>query len=266
MSSRKTKIGKEAVFLAAAALFLLWGCGQGEMQQPQPSSFGEEQPASAGELSDRENAPEIKTAPLLTYEDPETENLAGMLQRQNGGMMVQLQAGKYLGSGVLYRQEEDSLLILTAGHVLSDAKDGVRVTFADGWEVETGDYQVADAADLAAVRVPLSEIPADRAETYCLVNVDKQIYDGMQAEDGCIAMGCRTGVAEDAYEGILLEPWIYMEDYGQYMMWVSAAGKPGMSGGGLFDRRGRFLGILSGRNDEEEWAVVPLNFILTEYS
>ena len=52
-----------------------------------------------------------------------------------------------------------------------------------------------------------------------------------------------------------------MEDYGQYMIWAKAEGMPGMSGGGLFDRNGHFLGSLSGRNDDGELSVVPLSLL-----
>ena len=48
------------------------------------------------------------------------------------------------------------------------------------------------------------------------------------------------------------------------MMWVRAEGKPGMSGGGLFDRQGRLLGILSGENGQGEVAAVPLSLILAQ--
>ena len=215
-------------------------------------------PSSEGQVK-------LEVAPLLQYEDPETQNLAGMLQETCGGMMVQLEAGRYLGSGILYKQEETSLVILTAAHVLLDVAEVVKVTFVDGWVAESTDFELSWTADLAVVRVPLDQIPPDQAADYYLANVDKTIYDNILPEDGCIVMGCRTGVAEDAYEGFVLEPWVYMEDYSQYMMWVSAAGKPGMSGGGLFDKRGHFLGILSGRSEDGEWAVVPLNFVLAEY-
>lgn len=251
-------------------LLLCCGCGQQEDGgtkasggEPDPQAEIHASPMVSAESSE---APAVlEMAPLLTYEDPETENLAGMLQANSGGMMVQLEAGRYMGSGILYKQEEDVLLILTAAHVLSDAADGVKITFVDGWVTESADFELSELADMAVVRLPMAQIPPERLGEYFLANVDKNIYDKVVAEDGCIVMGCRTGVAEDAYEGIVLEPWIYMEDYRQFMMWVSAAGKPGMSGGGLFDRRGRFLGILSGRSEDGEWAVVPLSFVLTEY-
>lgn len=204
----------------------------------------------------------ISVASLLTWEDPDSENLAGMLQRECGGMLVQLEAGRFLGSGVIFSADENTLLIVTASHVLADADDSVKIIFVDGWVAESDDFLLWEQADLATVRLALDQIPEERLKEYRLVNVDRDAYDKLKEGDGCIVMGSRSGVAEEAYEGIVLEPWIYMEDYGHYMIWAKAYGKPGMSGGGLFDQKGHFLGILSGMSEDEEWAVVPLVFLL----
>ena len=200
----------------------------------------------------------------LQFEDPDNENLADLLQRNGNGMMVQLQAGNLLGSGVICGIEEDKLLILTAAHVLEEVEGFVLVTFADGARVVTDDFECFTSGDFAVVKVTGGSIPEDTLGQYLCANIDKESFDAATAGTGCIAMGSRSGVAAEAYEGVILDHWIYMEDYGQYMMWVKAEGMQGMSGGGLFDRQGHFLGILSGGNEDGELAVVPLSLILTE--
>lgn len=280
MNKRKNRRKCEsALWFLILFLLICSGCGRQEYLQEElvgeesgqseesavgtvPPKGGETVPSVAVPPKEGEIVPSVAVAPLLEWEDLETENLADMLQDTCGGMMVQLVAGQFLGSGVIYGDFEDRLVIVTAGHVMVDAADGVKVTFVDGWEMDTTDFFLSELADLAVIKVPLTEIPSQRLENYMAVNVDKPGYDNMRTGDGCIVMGCRSGVAEDAYEGIVLEPWIFMEDYGQYMTWVRAAGKPGMSGGGLFDRQGHFLGILSGRSEDGEWAVVPLALML----
>lgn len=203
----------------------------------------------------------LQEMPLIQSEDPENENLAGLLQENGGGMMVQIGAGSQLGSGVIYGTEEGKLLVLTAAHVLEAAGDSVRVTFADGLSVVCGDFISFASADVGLIRVDGADIPEERLEHYCRAAVEKESFDAVKPGDGCIVMGSRTDVAAEAYEGTLLDSWIYMEDYEQYMMWVKAEGKAGMSGGGLFDSQGHFLGILSGVNGEGELAVVPLSLI-----
>lgn len=242
------KIGT-VLFVMMLLILFCSGCGKQEQIQTVP-------------LPEGEKVPVLATAPLLEWDDPETENLAGMLQENCSGMMVQLTAGQYIGSGIICGEEEESMIIVTAAHVLSDAADGVQITFVDDWVIDAAEYSISEQADLAVIQVPLKEIPKERLEKYLTVNLDKSVCDKLQANDGCIVMGCKSGVAEDAYEGVVLEPWIYMEDYGQHMIWVRAPGKSGMSGGGLFDRKGYFLGILSGRSEDDEWAVVPLALVL----
>ena len=270
--NREMNKRKHGTVLLVLTLFLLTcaGCGQQENLW-EKSAAGErgqwvERESGVGTASPQDETAvgNVIIAPLLEWEDLETENLAGMLQDTCGGMMVQLTAGGFMGSGVIYLADENCLVIVTARHVLESAAEAVQITFADGWETETVDFSLSWLADLAILKVPLREIPAQRLEKYMTANVDKVSCDSLQAGDGCIVMGSRSGVAEDAYEGTVLDAWIYMEDYGQYMIWVKAAGKPGMSGGGLFDRRGHLLGILSGRSEDGEWAVVPLALLWAE--
>lgn len=241
---------KKAGLLAMLLLLACCGCSS---QAPPPAEEGDGQAIEERTLS---------VAPLLTWENPESENLADMLQRECGGVMVQLDAGRSMGSGVIYDIEEGAMIILTAAHVLTDVDGSVKITFVDGWETESTDFFLWEKADVAQIRLPLEQIPEEGLEEYLLANVDREAYDKLRTGDGCIVMGSKTGVAEEAYEGTVLDAWIYMEDYGHYMVWVRAYGKPGMSGGGLFDWQGHFLGILSGISEDEEWAAVPLVLLL----
>lgn len=194
----------------------------------------------------------------------EEESPAEQLRKNGAGMMVQLQAGDVLGSGVIYELHEEAAVILTAAHVVEKADSVVLVTFCDGYTAESGSFACSALADLAVVIVCLDDIPEENRTNYFSAETDKESFDDLKAGDGCIAMGCRTAVASEAYQGTVLDNWIYMEDYGQHMIWVRSEGMPGMSGGGLFDLQGHFLGILSGESDDGELAAVPLSLILTE--
>lgn len=266
--NRKRIMGKVcAVLLVLILLFLVCsGCGSRERLQEKQTAEDcagcDDSIARTAAPSEENETTVLAVAPLLEWQDPDTENLAGLLQENCGGMMVQLTAGQYMGSGVICGEEEDCIVIVTAAHVLADAAGGVQVTFVDSRTVDAEDYSISEKTDLAVVRVPMKEISEAGLEKYLAANLDKPSYEQLQAQDGCIVMGCKSGVAEEAYEGIVLDPWIYMEDYGQHMIWVSAYGMSGMSGGGLFDRRGHLLGILSGRSEDDEWAVIPLALVL----
>lgn len=252
-----------AVFICC---LLLAGCGmQGSGADSAQSNTEESGQNAAGqEAEERGQSAEgyLSEMELLEADDSENTNLADLLQRTGAGMMVRIEADSLLGSGVIYREREGKLLILTAAHLLENASEDALLTFADGWQTLSGDYECFELADLAVVRLEVDSIPAEHRTNYLCANVDKDAFDAVRTGDGCIAMGCRSGVAAEAYEGSILEPWIFMEDYGQYMIWARAEGMPGMSGGGLFDSQGHFLGILSGTDGEGELAVVPLSLIL----
>ena len=243
------------VFLCGL-LGLQAGCGSRE-----ESGSREEAGHSSGQ---EDTALFLEPMELLQFEDPDNENLADMLQRAGSGMMVQLRAGGLLGSGVICGTEGDRLLILTAAHVLEEAGDAVEVVFAEHVSVLTEEFECFAAGDFALVRVSGSDVPENTLDRCLCANIDKDSFDEATGGQGCIVMGSRSGVAAEAYEGVILDHWIYMEDYGQYMMWVKAEGKQGMSGGGLFDRQGHFLGIISGGSEDGELAVVPLSLILVE--
>lgn len=238
---------RRILFLAAVCFLFLSGCGKEESKED----------------SSKKN-PGLEEMELLRFENPENENLADMLQQNGSGMMVQIGAGSQLGSGVIYGTEKGEILILTAAHVLEEAEGSVRVTFSDGFSVACDTFSGFELADVGLVWVDGTGIPEENLSHYLKVCVDKGSFDAVKPGDGCIVMGSRTGVAADAYEGTILDNWIYMDDYAQYMIWVKAEAKPGMSGGGLFDSEGHFLGILSGENEDGEIAAVPLSLILVE--
>lgn len=266
----RVKIRFWTVVFLCGLLGLQAGCGSREKsecrKEPESSNRQEDKEGqnTEGQDTEGEQTVSIKQMELLQFEDSGNENLADLLQRAGGGMMVQLRAGGLLGSGVICGTEEDRLLILTAAHVLEKAEDAVEVIFADGECVSADQFECYEMGDFAVVQVTAGDIPEDTLAQCLCANLDKESFDAAVSGQGCIVMGSRSGVAAEAYEGVILDHWIYMEDYGQYMMWVRAEGKPGMSGGGLFDRQGHFLGIISGGSEDGELAVVPLSLMLAE--
>lgn len=235
-----------------------------ESETTEPKTAESEMMESAEEETTQsvcENLPEMEESPLIYAEHPENENMADMLQKASAGMMVQITAGDLSGSGILWKMQEENVVILTAGHVLARTDGNVQITFSDGLQLQARNFLINEEVDLAFVTVDKSEIPVEHAAEYCLANVDEDSAGKLQRGDRIIVMASATGVAVDAYEGKLLEPWIYVEDFGQYMMLVKADAEPGESGGGIFDERGCFLGILCGENMDGELAAVPVSVI-----
>ena len=209
-------------------------------------------------------------APLLTVENPENENLADLLQKAASNTMAQICVGEVTGSGVLWQVLDGKLYIATAGHVFenmgkANGEDLIEIHFVEGETATTSEYWKSENADLAFVCVDCTDWSRERIQQYCLVNTDKESFDELDTEDGIILMASANGVGKDAYEGSLVDRWIYMEDFGQYMMYIRVYAYAGMSGGGVFDGKGHFIGIFCGESNETDGAAVPLNIIQTEY-
>lgn len=177
---------------------------------------------------------------------------------------LSLTAGEVVGSAILFQQDESWLYVLTASHVVSGMALDEKITlrFFDGWEIACSNISFSEVADLAMIQIPAEEIPAEHRKLYPCVEWDKESFDKLQKGDKCIAIGQSEANGYIRHQGNILESWIYMEDYGQYMLWADVTVEPGMSGGGLLDEKGRLIGILSGGSEDGELAAVPLSLVL----
>lgn len=183
--------------------------------------------------------------------------------------IVLIKAGEAAGSGVLMGSSADGerLMLLTAAHVLEYLADGElpTVIFADGTERSCDGYECSASMDAAVLYLADAALVKQLEKENCFAREDRLRFDNLKDGDDCIAIGCGDGGGKSVCTGEILDNWIYMEDYGQYMLWADVEIRPGMSGGGLFDSEGYFLGILSGGSEDGQLAAVPLSLILSEF-
>lgn len=194
--------------------------------------------------------------------------LNGGIAKETEAVTVQVEAGNLRGSGVIYEKNESFLIVATAAHVLPWETEAVSVTFSDDFAVTTDFYYRSSHSDLAFINIPLASLPKRNLKKYTPVQLDKTSFDAVRSGDKVIfqAIGTEGNSAiNSAYTGTVLENWIYVEDFGQYMMLLQGNIEPGMSGGGVFDEEGNFLGILCGESERGEVAVVPFSIIQAEY-
>lgn len=236
----------------------LAGCGP---ETEQDSRGGGTQTEEGAEESGKEDFLPNDT---FQVENPEEENIADLVQKTAAGAMVRIQAGRLTGSGVILAMDEKETVIVTAAHVLEE-ENRASVTFVDGFEAEGGDVFLSETADAAFIRLDTGMLQGAGREDYRYAAVDKLSFDALKTGDIIVVMGSAGGVGADAYEGELLEPWIFLEDFNQYMMLGRTYAFSGMSGGGIFDAKGYFIGILCGGNEKNEIAVLPWSVINTEY-
>ena len=240
--------GKKIMFLMAGWLLLFSGCGQNGTGDAGTATTGAQLPE--GETTATEWQLPAETEQKLT----ETE----LTVRKS---LVQIQAGDLLGSGVIYEEDEKSLLIATAGHVLTHTNGEILVTFPDGTQVTATEAETVGSCDLAFVWVDKEKLSGETWKVCLPVHTDRDVFDTLKEYDDVWMYGGETGMPVYAF---VVDPWIYVEDFGQNMLLLQGLAEPGMSGGGVFSEDGVFLGIICGADEEGKVAAVPYSMIQTE--
>lgn len=240
--------GKKIMFLMAGCLLLFSGCGQNGTGDVGTATTGAQLPE--GETTATEWQLPAETEQKLT----ETE----LTVRKS---LVQIQAGDLLGSGVIYEEDEKSLLIATAGHVLTHTNGEILVTFPGGTQVTATEAETVGSCDLAFVWVDKEKLSGETWKVCLPVHTDRNVFDTLKEYDDVWMYGGETGMPVYAF---VVDPWIYVEDFGQNMLLLQGLAEPGMSGGGVFSEDGIFLGIICGADEEGKVAAVPYSMIQTE--
>lgn len=196
-----------------------------------------------------------KTEHFVSQTEPPNKDEQEELLRYLMQTTVQIQGSRYLGSGVIWDESEESLVIATAAHVTVD-NDPLTVQFAQGDPVKIGLDYTSDRVDVAFLEVPI-EVLSELGISWQIARQDREVCDQLTAGDELLIMGSVEEAADRTYEGRVTEPWIYLEDFGYYMLLGQAYVIPGVSGGGVFTRDGILAGILCGGNDDDQIAVLP---------
>ena len=183
-------------------------------------------------------------------------------------LSVSVSCGEHYGCGTIYDDDESSFTIVTAMHVLQDYYDGsskdISVTF-EGQEICNATVLKDDTAkDVVFLSVERDEVDG---EYDSVLSASASAYgfdesniasgaDGSSWANDILSPGqtiyfvdANTG---DIYAGSIASPSVYSEDLCMDIIYCYCAVTPGMSGTGLFDESGHYLGILLGGSDEAE--------------
>ncbi len=240
------------MFFTASCLLLLSGCSENGMADP---GAGTE---SAGQSEAENSGAQL---PGETTATEQTEQKLTETELQIKKSLVRIQAGDLQGNGVIYAEETDTILIVTAGHVLAHSTGEIMVTFPDGTQAETAGTETVSSCDLAFVWVNKSQLPGEAREICLPVQTDRDVFDSLEVYEDVWMYG---GGEELPVYAFVVDPWIYVEDFSQYMLLLQGNIVPGMSGGGVFTEDGIFVGILCGADDTGKVAVVPYSIVETE--
>ncbi len=243
--------------LILGGCFVLTGCTAGN------ENAGAEMGSKPVETADLTNS-----ADRVTGKEESPAEGEGPVSEQDGlvtslAAAVTVMAGGNQGSGVLYETTDDGLIFVTAGHVISPGIQEASVFFQDGEEILCSRISVSSEADCAFLAADKEFLPADWKERYAPVYRDRDIFDALESGKGVFVADSQADNGLGCRFAMVVESWSYVEDFGQHMMLLSGEAQAGMSGSGVFDENGCFLGILCGGNEEGELAVLPYSIVET---
>lgn len=179
---------------------------------------------------------------------------------------VRIFGNGYYGSGSIYEMTEDEIIIATNRHVLRDFDEESYVVFANG-RCEGGRIMgCGEKADVGFVSVPAGNIPCEELLGLRSVRKRQEAFEEAEKNTGFLVIDLSCGMDGAVYfEGRVLDKQKYLVDYDMEMLYGDGRALPGMSGGGIFDFHGNYIGMLSGGTDQGEIAGVTLPVIESEY-
>lgn len=179
---------------------------------------------------------------------------------------VRIQGNGSYGSGSIYEMTQDEVIIATNRHVLQDFDEESYVTFRSGRSVSGRMIGCGEKADVGFISVPAGSIPYEELLDLKSVRKRKEVCNGLKTGDGFFVIDTASDLNSPVlYEGKILDKRKYLADYGMEMLYGDCRAVPGMSGSGIFDLCGNYIGMLSGGTVQNEIAAVPLDVMEEEY-
>lgn len=192
------------------------------------------------------------SCPVLNEADP------GAAYENVKNSVVCLEMGTAYGSGVVFRLTADAVIIATNRHVLDYWDEAVGVVrFPQGYFVNAALLGSASASDVGFLRIEGSELGPDTLMNLRSVCMDESPFDGGEAQIEGFIVGTDRRAEEPVFHEALLErEERYIDLFQGDMLYGHGFAREGMSGGGIFDGRGRMIGILAGGTYQNEIAGV----------
>ena len=190
-------------------------------------------------------------------------------------LTVVVSCGEHYGCGTIYDSDDSSFIIVTAMHVLEDYYGGVSdeivVTFDDQELCEATILKDSATLDIVFLSVDKGTVSDDHYSIFDFTsdkNISSESSNNVKSDNTLLPgqtiyfVDANTG---DIYAGSIASPSVYAEDFGMEMIYCYCAVTPGMSGTGMFDEDGHYLGILLGGSDEAEAVCLDAGSIRKAY-
>lgn len=197
--------------------------------------------------------------PVLDHED------VGLAFENVAISCVRIQVAGHYGSGSIYRLLPQEIIVVTNQHVLQYWDEDSYLTFYNG--VAAGGRLIGTDSntDVGFISVSLDNFSWE--QLLGMRNV-RPLLSGGNVLTGreCLLVDMATDSTEPvSYQGHILEERRYLEDFRQEMLYGEGIALPGMSGSGIYDGFGNYLGMLTGGTLQGQMAGVPADVIQKVY-
>lgn len=181
--------------------------------------------------------------------------------------IVRIGMGNAYGSGVIWELRPDSVIIATNAHVLAYWKElESYVYFSQGYFTDAAVLGISGKYDVGFLEVSNDRFTYGQLERLRYVRAEEAVCEALEEGGGIFVAG--AGEETDSiefYEGTIVDQHRYIEFFEEPMLYGYGFAKEGMSGGGIFDARGYFIGMLAGGTRFNEIAGVPYGDIKEAY-
>ncbi len=220
----------------------------------------EKEKHTSGDSVDVQQTNTGEAADLLDVSDIAREAMPSIVAITNTGTIsyqtfwgIQEQESESCGSGIIIKQDDKYLYIVTNYHVVADA-DTLTIQFVDDTTVSCEVKGTDEADDLAVVKVKLDSIEEDTKQAIRVATISEE--ENLEVGQGVIAIGNALGYGQSVTNGIIsaLGRTVTVQDsqtgqtiVNDNMIQTNAAINPGNSGGALLNASGEVIGINSAK-------------------
>lgn len=243
-------------------LSICCGCGNTAAENQKGSEAGRLIQATTWEEEYLGNV-HIGGMEIIPVKEPD---IAHAYKRVRQGIVKINTCGLY-GSGVIWKMEEEKLIIASNRHLIEnwDPKES-RITFANGEITGGSPVMLSEGYDLGFIEVDREDLTYEELLMLRAVSDSAEAYEAITEGERIFVTGSADGPGENMYEGTLASKQWYVEEFDTDMILGFCYAVPGMSGGGCFDAKGNFIGMLSGGTGGDEIACLPVTVITDEYA
>lgn len=178
---------------------------------------------------------------------------------------VKIQMEGYHGSGSIFEVTETEIVIATGRHVLQYFNEDSYIIFYGGIQKKGRLLFMSETADVGFAGIPLSSFTKEELASFKKIRKQKDVYDALSKDTGFFMPDLWEEQQPAYLRGSVGDKEKYIAEFDAEMLYGDGEARAGMSGCGIFDGYGNYIGLLSGATEHYEIAGVPLPVIWEEY-